>query len=141
MKRRMKTRVSIALLLAMLCTQLSAFAAAPEDTEATPWYIGMSSLYVTVDVTSYGRADCFGEAVIRDGYKCDLELYLLQSDDGENFSTIKTWTTSGTGTVNLDKMWYVDEGYYYQTCVYVTVYTANGTFVEGKELSSGIDYY
>ena len=141
MKRRMKTRISIALLLALLCTQLSAFAAAPENSEITPFYTGMSSLVVDITVTSYGRADCSAEAQIRDGYKCDLELYLMQSSDGNNWTTIKDWSTSGTGTVTLEKMWYIDSGYYYKTCAYVAVYTTGGAFVEGKELYSGVDSY
>ena len=141
MKKQMTVRISIALLLAMLCTQLSAFAAEPDNNESSPWYIGMSSVAVNVDVTSYGRADCFGEAELRDGYKCDITLQLWQSSDQSDWDNIKTWTGSGTGTVNLDKMWYVDSGYYYQTSVYVAVYTTSGTFVEGKTLYSGIDYY
>lgn len=139
MKKRMNARVAIAVVLALLCTQLSAFAIEPE--EATPWYIGMSSLAVGIDITSYGRADCAAEAELRDGYKCDMTLQLWQSSNQADWDLVKTWTSSGTGTVIMEKMWYIDEGYYYQTSVYVAIYTTDGTFVEGKTLYSGIDSY
>ena len=57
------------------------------------------------------------------------------------WSTVKNWSTSGTGDVTPDKSRYVTPGYYYHTSATATVYTSGGSFVEAVTLNSQSDYY
>ena len=60
----------------------------------------------------------------------DLTMELQRSRDDTSWDTVKTWDTSGSGTIYLDKDWYVTSGYSYRVHVTAEVYSSNGTLVE-----------
>ena len=125
----------------MCATPLSALAALPEETTVSPFYTGVSTVVASVDVSSSGCASAYGKFIVRSGYTADMMLELQLSSDGESWSTIKTWTTSGSGTLTLDKIYFVSSGFYYRTVCSADIYDSNDNFVEGIALASNSQYY
>lgn len=115
----------------LLCNLVSV-----QATEISPRYTGITVLTASVDVSSAGKATSNGKVMLRDGYTVDLTVELKQ--DG---STIKTWTTSGSGIVTAGGTYYVKSGHTYTTTTTATVYDADGNVVESpSKTSPGKDY-
>lgn len=105
----------------------------------TPRMIGIQDGIVSIDVASSGRATCTGYVRIKSGYTADLSLYLQRSKKGDAWESIKEWTTSGSGDMLLDKIYYVSNGYMYRCATIVDVYDSNGNCVETITKFSGIE--
>lgn len=73
-------------------------------------------------------------------YTIYLKIELQRYKDGY-WTSIKSWSGSGTGEVTMDKSWYVTSGYYYRTAATATVYTSSGSYVEMVSIHSQSDYY
>ena len=124
---------------ALLCLTLTAcmmLCISAQATVVTPRYTGISELTVALDITSSGRADCYAYMEVNSGYTAELKMELQQDGD-----TIKSWTTSGSGTLELDKSYYVAEGYDYQVIASAKVKNSSGTIVDRPYLPSDFVYY
>lgn len=142
MKKRHTLRLLACLLALCICAApLSALAALPDDTSVSPFYTGIATVTRSLEVSNSGCATCYGKIVVRSGYTADMELALQLSSDGDSWSAIKTWTTSGSGTLTLDKIYFVSSGYYYRVVCSADIYDSDGDFVEGIAESSGSWYY
>lgn len=142
MKKRHTLRFLACLLALCMCAApLSALAALPEDTSVSPFYTGVATVTRSIRISNSGCATCYGRIVIRSGYTADMELELQISSDDESWSTIKSWTTSGSGTMTLDKIYFVSSGYYYRTVCNADIYDGDGNFVEIIAEASGSQYY
>lgn len=106
----------------LLSTCAVAFAKPPETAE--PMYTGISSLVCEISISQNGCASCYGRAINYTGYSTTLRMDLRR--DG---TTIKSWTTSGSGLVSLDKDYYVVSGHSYRVVVVATVKNSSGTTV------------
>ena len=106
----------------LLSTCAVAFAKPPETAE--PMYTGLASLSCNIDISANGCASCFGRAINYNGYSTTLRMDLKR--DG---AAIKSWTTSGSGIVTLDKDYYVLSGHSYRVDVVATVKNSSGTTV------------
>lgn len=143
MKKTFKRFTRILTVLLALCMLTFTFSTA-SAAEATvqPRYQRICYFTASLEISSSGRATCYGSVtpwVYTD--IVDLTVELQRAPQGGTWTTIKTWTTSGTDSVSIDKDWYVASGYYYRTRVTADVYTADGTFVEGVTEYSVTEYY
>lgn len=142
MKKRHTLRLLACLLALCICAApLSALAALPDETPISPFYIGVATVTRSINVSSSGCATCYGRIVVRSGYTIDMELELQVSSDDETWSTIKSWTSSGSGTMTLDKIYFVSSGYYYRVLCTAEVFDGDGNYVEGISAASGSQYY
>ena len=111
------------------------------ETTTTPRYVNISSFYATCSVNSNGKALCYALVdTANSTYTIYLNITLQRYEDGE-WSSVKTWSGSGTGVAELNKSRYVTSGHYYRTAATATVYTSGGSYVESATIYSQSDYY
>ena len=119
MKTHTRFAISLFLALGMLITNLVAVQALELR------YVGVSNLNSTLTISSKGAARCTGEIILRPGYTADLTVELKQ--DG---TIIKTWTSTGSGTISAGSTYFVTSGHDYVVTTTATVYDSNGKIVE-----------
>ena len=86
---------------------------------------------VNLSISDDGYAKCVGQVELRDSsHGADLTVELQRSTNGQSWHTIKSWSASNTGVVDLDKEWYVSSGYTYRVYATVEVSAPDGTVVE-----------
>ena len=138
----MKTKKLIRLftLLVALCLIVpSASATATNEKMVQPRYTNITQFYADLELTSGWRADCYAYVKLANSTdSANLTMELQRSSNGSSWSTIKAWTTSGRGTVTLDKSYYVTSGYSYRVVATVEVYTSAGTLAETASAVSQI---
>lgn len=125
-----KKVVSSLLAMAMLVSVLSATLASAHAIQIEPRYTGISSLSSTLTISSSGAAKCNGSVEVYGGYTVNLTVELKQDGD-----SIKTWTSSGSGTVSAGGTYYVMSGHNYVVTTTVDVYKG-GTLVESPSKDS-----
>ena len=102
-----------------------------QDEVLQPRYTNIRSLTASLEISKSGCASCYGKVVLtKSTDTVDLTMELQRSRDDTSWDTVKTWDTSGSGTIYLDKDWYVTSGYSYRVHVTAEVYSSNGTLVE-----------
>ena len=140
MKRiRSKTTVLFLLIMCMIVTSLSlpAYAKDTEEDSATPYYVAMSGLSATLVIGEDGYANCTGKVKIRSGYQAEFNMELQRSSNGTLWSPVKSWQTSGNGTLLLNERYSIVSGYQYRVTVTAIVYDSENNFVErGSEHSN-----
>lgn len=130
MKKHVRSVLSLILLLGVLTANLMPVQA------VEPRYTGIFKLNSFLDISSTGAAECKGEAGCYSGYTIDITVELKR--DG---TTIKTWTSSGSGTVQAGGTYYVLSGHNYVVTTTATVYKSNGQWVESPSADSIEEYY
>lgn len=125
MKKNIRYAISLFMLLGVLMANFATARA------VEPRYIGVSRIYSTLNISQSGAASCSGKVALRDGYTADLKVELKQ--DGE---TIKTWTTSGSGTFSTGGTYYVKSGHDYVVTTTATVYDSNEKVIESPSADS-----
>lgn len=130
MKRGIKVAVSLFLLLGVLMANFATVQAVDLR------YVGVSRLSSALEISSKGAASCTGWAILRSGYTADVKVELKQ--DGK---TIKTWTSSGSGTVTAEGTYYVATGHDYVVTTTATVYDKDGKIVENPSKDSVSSHY
>lgn len=139
MKRRILSLIALVLLMTSLFVMPAS--AADESPTVTPRYVNILAFTASINVNSSGKASCYGFVeTANTSHTIYLDITLQRYKDGY-WSNVKSWYTSGTGEVTLDKSWYVTSGYYYRTAATATVYTSGGSYVEGVTIYSQSDYY
>ena len=135
------TRIlTVVLALCMLTFTFSTVSAATPTVQ--PRYQRICYFSTSLTISSSGRATCYGSVTPWDTTDIvDLTAELQRAPQGGTWTTIKTWTNSGSVSVSVDKDWYVASGYYYRVRVTADIYTADGTFVEGVTEYSLTKYY
>ena len=133
MKRYVKHCMGLALVLVCLisATQVSAFA-----NEITPRYVGISLIAADLDISTSGRASCYGYANVLSGYSADLTVSLQR--DGK---TIKSWSDSGEDEVEIIGTYYVTPGHDYQVVVSAVVENSRGSVVDRPTIESNVVEY
>ncbi|MDQ7092442.1 hypothetical protein REC12_02395 [Desulfosporosinus sp. PR] len=98
---------------------------------ASPQFTYISFLDAGLAINSSGLATCAGDVTLYyNSYSTNMTVQ-LQKSSGSGWSTIKTWTSSGTGIAGTDL-----EGYYYvvsgtyRVCTTANVYDPSGKLVE-----------
>lgn len=139
MKRRVLSLIALVLIVASVLVVPAS--AAEEVPAVSPRYVNISLMVASIDITSSGKALCYGFV---DTANASHTIYLvigLQRYKDGYWTTVKEWSGSGTGEVTLDKARYVTRGYYYRTAATATVYTSGGSFVEMQTIYSQNYYY
>lgn len=134
MKKSKTAKSWLAIVLALcMCFSLCAttFASdAERDDEATR-YTGVSTCYAGLAISGWGKATCSSFASCNSGYSATMTMELKKGT-----TTIKTWETSGSMVVSMEKTYYVVSGYTYQVVATIVVKDSNGTVVDTIEKSS-----
>lgn len=139
MKRR--TLSLIALVLLMTSMLVIPASAAEETPTVSPRYVNILAFTASISVNSSGKASCYSFVeTANTSHTIYLTIGVQRYVDGY-WTTIKSWNTSGTGEVSLDKSRYVTSGYYYRTAATATVYTSSGSYVEAVTIYSQSYYY
>lgn len=131
-KNTMKSWIAIVLALCM-CISLcvTAFASDEErDGEATR-YTGVSTCYAGLAISGWGKATCSSYAYCNSGYSATMTMELKKGS-----TTIKSWETSGTAVISMEKIYYVVSGYTYQVVATIVVKDSHGVVVDTIERSS-----
>lgn len=113
----------------------------PSAGSISPMYEVIYNVYISLDISSSGKASCYADVNTSPAYSCDLTVE-LQEKSGSSWTTIKTWTASddGTGYTYVDGTWYVLPGAY-QLKVTIEVYNSRGVLVEDPVEYSDTRYY
>ena len=127
MKKKVTRFLSMSLALMSLMTVLC-FGASAE--EIVPMYDG------ELDISTSGRADCYGYVRTRTGYSVDFTMELLR--DGR---TIKSWSDSGSGIISISEPYYVTPDHDYQVVVSADVYNSQGRLVDTPSTESIVISY
>jgi len=127
-KRGLATALCILLLFSMFAPTASAAAEREKITQSRYSRIAIFSidLYINISGLSYPYSN------IKLSYDTDTANLTmeLQQLNGGKWTTIKSWDTSGSGTVYLDKTWYVSPGYSYRVYTTAKVYNSSGILLE-----------
>ena len=77
---------------------------------------------------SLGKLTCEGSTSVQSGYYAEVTMELQQYNGG--WSTIKTWSSSGSYFASLTKTYYVDTNYSYRLRLTHTAYDSNWNYIE-----------
>jgi hypothetical protein len=110
MKKQIRTVISLLLLLGALMANFVVVQA------VEPRYTSVRQIHATVELSTDGKASCYGDVKLSSGYTADVKVELKQ--DG---TTIKTWTKSGSGTISISGTYYVMTGHSYMVTTTATV--------------------
>lgn len=108
---------------------------------AEPRLVAVSELQAELSVSSSGKTTCNGTVKLRNGYTGEMTMTLQCSANGVIWTEVKTWTDSGSGTLELEHSYYVASGYWYRVETSVDTYNALGTFIESASAFSDICRY
>lgn len=129
--------IILAISLTLGFTAIPAVSAeAIEGEQIMPCYIGTKRIEAILEISSNRSANCGGYAKLIAGYTGDMSMELQRSTDEKTWAHVTTWTTSGNGSIMLDKSWYVSQGFYYRVVVTVDVYNAYGKYIESPSATS-----
>ncbi|MEL1134138.1 hypothetical protein AAC978_03055 [Desulfitobacterium sp. THU1] len=113
-----------------------------EQNVVTPQFTYISSIIPSFKINSSGKSTSYGGAST---YNSTHTIYVnieLQRYSGSNWSTIKSWSISGSGgnLVGTENDYYVTRGTY-RICVTAKVYDAYSNLMETQSIySSAITY-
>ena len=134
--------VCVLLVFSMLSSTALAYEPeTPEDDPVDPSpYTYISSIFVNFDISSSGLTDDYCRVYIpNSSCSCWVYMYLQRWNSGTGeWETIKTWSTDGSGTITLEKEWYVASGYAYRLKIIVYVYDSDGLLGESAAAYSDI---
>lgn len=137
-----KTFTSLLSVIIACCLSISLASATTAPTETIQRLAYITQITASLEITSVGRADCAAKTKLRNTVSnADLTIELQRSTDSNSWTTIKSWSTSGSGTIGLEESYYVLHGYYYQVVATVNVYTSTGNLAETASATSIIIYY
>lgn len=141
MKKRITSGILI-LVLVLTSVASAVSATAPSSEAIQPRWTRIYSLKAFLDISSSGRADCSSKVMLKNSSdSAELTMSLQRSSNGTSWTTVKTWTDSGQGSISVDGSWYVLSGYYYRVKAAVKVYNSSGTLVESATAYSATVEY
>lgn len=137
MKRTLTFLLVISILMSIA---IPAFAAVPGDTIVQPQYtyIKTHSTNLSIDedtgITT-SRASCYAIG----GYTVEVECK-LQCYSGSSWTTLKTWTASGTNYASVNENWAVYSGYTYRVYATFRIRNSSGGLLESTTSSKTYVY-
>ena len=124
----------IAMFAAMFTT---ASAISPLQTDIQPRYIGIIAADVNLEISSSGNATVKATVRASSGYTVNLDVSLMR-DSG---TSVKSWSDSGGGTVEIQKNYYVTPGHDYYVLATISVFDQNGRQVDTIEKETSMRSY
>ncbi len=128
MKRVIAPLLTIVMAFSLFCPIVSA-------NDSQLWYKHLATCKVGLDISKNGRANCFGSVISGEPSDTVDVMITLQKQNGNSWEHVRNWSASGTQYATVDKAYYVVPGTY-RAYVSISVYDANGGFVEGTTLLS-----
>ena len=121
----------LCLILVFVLLTLSVTPALATENESTimPRYSYIAKLYSGLQIGSLGLSACRANCYVENADHIVLTAK-LQQYDGSSWTTLKTWTATGTDIASISKNYAVYSGYVYCLRVTCAVYNASGTLVE-----------
>lgn len=126
-----------------VCFAESVNAAVPDATVVAPHYVSVVTHYVSL-VISGGTAKCGVDySLVNTNYTAKCQIYLEYSSNQSNWVQLASWTENGSNYECYEKKRNLGftETYYYRTRSVLTVYNANGNYVEQVEGTSNVVNY
>ena len=115
--------------------------AMPETEEVTPRLSTISMTSVTISINdSTGIASCDVLCYAKSNYTIEI-VCKLQRKVGSTWTTLKTWSTTGTTLASLSEIWAVSRGYTYRAYATFYVYDSNGVLLETVSNSNSQAFY
>ena len=112
----------------------------PDDPDDPSPYTYISTIYIDLSIASSGLTDDYCQVYIpNSSCSCWLYMYLERwnSNTGE-WDVVKSWSKYGSGTITLEKEWYVAYGYAYQVRSDIYVYDSDGLLGESTTAYSDV---
>lgn len=106
-----------------------------------PQYLRINTLNPDLTISSSGRSTSSCTTSLKNTTDtCELTM-TLQKKSGSSWSTVKSWTKSGSLSLGIEQDWYVTAGYSYRVKVVAKIYSSSGTLVETvTEYSNTVAY-
>lgn len=131
--------VMLAIIMLMVSV-LPCFAAEVNTPVITPRYTHIHNNKVDLDInTTTGIANCYASCFTMGNYTVKVECK-LQRYQGGFYSTIKTWTKTGSQLASVDENWAVYSGYQYRVYAIFYVYDSAGNLLESATSSASYNY-
>ena len=88
---------------------------------------------------STGIASCSGSITTRNTYPVKVDVH-LQMQENTGWTTLKTWSSTGTLAATVAKAWAVYSGHNYRVLVVGFVYDSNGNIIESASVYHTVYY-
>ena len=95
---------------------------------AVPMYIAINRVYNNLSLGSWGKLTGIGTTEVDYGFNAEV-IMELQESTGNDWETIKTWSSYMANTANISEDHYVAHGTYRLKTTH-RAYTSGGTLVE-----------
>ena len=108
-----------------------------------PMYTAIDEIFCSLNITS-GTAYCGADITpSNSSYVSSLSATLKRSTDGKTWSSVKSWSATGTGLAGatIDESISVSSGYQYKLFATGTIRNANGVTIETAYKNSSIKEY
>lgn len=137
MKRnKLVTLVSVLLVVLLLTSSTTAFAVS--ESPETLRYQNILFTAVSLDIGTWGLAECYGEAVLYNPYY--TVSILMELKNATTWTTVESWSGFDFEEIQLLGYEYVNYGSY-QVKLTVTVYDMDGQLVETQYAYSHVVQY
>lgn len=134
----MKRITALLLVVALLCALIPSASAAVSEPD-NPNFNYIRSTGVTFLVDENGIACCYARCSANSGVTIEIVGTLQQYKNGA-WSTLATWSTSGSRLVTLDKQRAVYSGYKYRFSRKFYIYDSEGSFLESDSITRTYNY-
>lgn len=135
----MKRFLSLILIAMVIFSMAVPASAAVADNMVQPRWSYLNSVTAYLNINFLGIATCEGTATARVGETVEVTVRLQQLKD-TGWATIKTWTSTGTGTAAASGNYAVYSGYTYRTSVTGYVYDSDGNLLETGTATDTFEY-
>ena len=132
----------LCLILVLLLVMLSVTPAMAVESESTvmPRYSYIGKMYSGLQIGKLGLSACQANCYVDNADHIVLTAQLRQYN-GSSWTTVKTWTATGTNIASISKTYAVPSGYTYCLRVGCNVYNASGVLIEtGTCYSNQVTY-
>ena len=134
----MKRLVSIGFVLLFLCSIIvPVFATGTTDVQ--PRYTEINAVSADLEINALGIASCSGQVTAKHLNSVEV-IVRLQKYTGTSWTTLKTWTSTGTATAYASGKYAVNSGYKYRVSVTGYVYDTDDTILETATARDEVEY-
>lgn len=136
----MKRILCLILVLLLVMLSVTPAMAAESESSVMPRYSYIGQIYAGLQIGKLGLSACQANCYVDNADHIVLTAKLRQYD-GTSWTTVKTWTATGSDIASISKNYAVPSGYVYCLRVTCAVYNASGTLIEtGTCYSNQVTY-
>lgn len=125
----MKRMLCLVLALLLVMLSVTPALAAESDSAVMPRYSYIGRIYASLQIGQLGLSACHANCYVENADHIVLTAQ-LQQYNGSGWTTLKTWTATGTDIASISKNYAVPSGYTYRLRASCSVYSASGTLLE-----------